>query len=276
MLDQNSISYVWGCRMRKTFAEVLRTGGVDIKTEYYSLHALVFESDGLYEKMKLDFRGVWFAGTAVSLDDFNLRHGFSFTVPPTDPSLDDLLSFCEYCYNFACALPSPSYYGTDCCMEVIDHIEVLADQLDYVLVDDDDLRILVARNANVQAAAEVAPAEIAFDLVKYDYRGYDGDLEGKRAILLRLIGYLEPKRKQLEALAKDVTNDLFFIANNLNLRHNNTDPHNAGKYKQVVADMDVTELEGWYDLCRDLCAAAILLLGYEDKREELAEVKKRL
>lgn len=263
--------------MRRNFAELLRSGGVDIKAEYDSLHTLVFESRSLYELMELEFRSVPFAGTAISLADFNKRLGVDYKDYELFPDLEFVLSFCEYCYNFALALvPREDLHKTDCCRQVMRHVVLLADKLNCVLMDDDGVMILVARNANAQAAAEVAPAEIGFDLVKYDYREYDGDLEGKRAILLRLIGYLEPNRKQLEALAKDATNDLFFIANNLNLRHNNTDPHNAGKYKQAVADMDDAELEGWYDLCRDLCAAAILLLGYEGKRGELAEVKKRL
>lgn len=263
--------------MRRNFAEILRSGGVDIEAEYESLSDLLFENRGLYWLMENNFRRVWFSDTAVSLYDFNNRYGFDFVNAPTNPSLDDLLSLCEYCYNFAVALSSSlDIFSTNCCYEVIEHIKRLANKLDYVFVDDADLNILVARNANVQAAAEVAPTQVGVDLIKYDYRQYDGDLAGKRAILLNLVGYLEPKRKELQALAKDATGDLFFIANNLNLRHNNTDPQDSGKYKQAVVDMNDAELERWYDLCRDLCAAAILLLEYEENRPELTELKERI
>lgn len=259
--------------MRRIFSEVLRSGRVNIKAEYMSLHSLVFERYGFYSYVKSHFRDVWFADTAVSLEDFNLRNGFSFEAPPLNPQLDDLLSFCEYVYNFACALDSPDSYDADCCTEVAEHVVRLTDKLDYEIIDDDGIAILVAKNSNIQAAAEVAPGKLGFDLIKYDYRQYDGDLDGKRTILLQLISYLEPKRPQLEVLAKEMTNDLFFIANNFNLRHNNTDPQRSGKYKQTVAEMSDTELEGWYDLCRDMCATAILLLGYDEKREALGKVK---
>ena len=263
--------------MRKTFADVLRSGGVDVRTEYESLYELVFEQYGLYSIMEQNFRKVPFAGTAISLKDFNSRENANYIYYVGSPNLDFLLGFCEYCYNFAVALePRVSLKNSVHCKEVIKHINKLVDKLSYTLVDDGGVWILVAKDSNIMAAAEVAPEQIGFDLIKYDYRGYNGDLEGKKSILLCLIDYLEPKRRQLETLARGLTNDLFFIANNLNIRHNNTDPQDSGKYKTAVARMDNKEIEQWYDFCHELCAAAILLLGYDARHNEVEMLKERI
>lgn len=61
--------------MRRNFAEILRSGGVDIEAEYESLSDLLFENRGLYWLMENNFRRVWFSDTAASLYDFNSRYG---------------------------------------------------------------------------------------------------------------------------------------------------------------------------------------------------------
>lgn len=259
--------------VRRSFSEILRAGGVDAGVEYGSLQELVFERYGLYSLMDRSFRDVWFAGTAISLDDFNERYGFDFEGLAVDMSVDDLLEFCEYVYNFAGALYNQDQ---DVCAAAMSHVNKLVDKLGHVALVDDGLTVFVPKNANVMAAAEVAPGEIVIDLMRYDYRKYDGDLAEKRVILLRLIDQLEPKRKRIGELSKKTEGDIFFIANNLNLRHNNVDPQDVRKFKPAVQEMSDAELERWYDHCRDLCAAAFLLLGCDDRRTELDELKSRL
>ena len=78
----------WNC-MRRTFAEVLRSSGIDVQAEYNSLQSLVYERYGLYTLMDSHFREVWFADTAISLDDFNERHNFDFSCMRSD-ALDPL------------------------------------------------------------------------------------------------------------------------------------------------------------------------------------------
>lgn len=261
--------------MRRTFAEVLRSSGVDVQAEYNSLHSLVFERYGLYTLMGSNFRRVWFASTAVSLNDFNKRHGFDFEAMKLDASLDDLLDFCEYAYNFAEALVEADVSNCSSCLTVINHIDTLIDKMGYVPASDEGLVIFVPRDANVAVAAEVAPGHAAEDLLRYDYRGFAGDIDKKRSMLVGMISLIEPKRKELDRVAKSLSGDLFCLANNFNLRHNNIDPSDKGKYHQYIAEMSDSELEKWYDNCRDLCAASFLLLGFSEQKNELDDIKQR-
>lgn len=259
--------------MRRTFAEVLRSGGVDVQAEYNSLHSLVYERYGLYSLMISHFRKVWFAGTAISLNDFNERHNFDFEQPKSDVELDDLLGLCEYAFNFAYALAEAGVPNCSSCLTVIEHIYTLVDMLGYTDAKDDRLVIFVPRDENIIAAAKVAPLRAAEDMMRYDHRELKGNLEKKKSMLVRMLGEIEPKRKELEKISKTLSSDLFFIANNFNLRHNNTDPSNPGKYRPHIVEMSDAELEDWYDVCRDLCAASFLLLDYSERKEALDELK---
>lgn len=262
--------------MRRNFAEVLRSTGVDVGCEYRSLHSRVFERYGLYSFMESHFEYVRFSDTTVSLRDFNKRFGFDFEKIQESAELDDLLSLSEYAYNFAFDLMPYCQANPNFCVGVIGHVGKLMDKLHYVASEVDGLTVFVSRNPDIEAAAEVAPDDAGVDLIRYDYRRYERDVDAKRAILLRLIKELEPNRKKLEAIAGGPTKDLFFLANNLGIRHNNTDPRDAAKYKVAVAEMDERELIRWYDLCRDLCAASFLMLACDESRDDLHALKGRV
>ena len=165
--------------------------------------------------------------------------------------------------------------GTRKASGIVRHINALADKIGYRFVHDGELWILVPRNDKIEAAAEVAPEGVGNDLFRYDYRGYKGDLEGKRTILSSLAATLEPTRAKLSGVAKAFTSDYFYLVNNLNIRHNNIDPADPGKYNDWVAQMPPGELEGWYDTVRDMSAAAFLLLEYLDKKDGIDETKQR-
>ena len=73
-------------RMRRTFAEVLMSADVDVIAEYRSLCTMFFASyfQGLfqavfpYREIANEFPNMDIHGTAVSIRDFNDRHGFRF------------------------------------------------------------------------------------------------------------------------------------------------------------------------------------------------------
>ena len=129
--------------MRRTFAEVLRSSGIDVQAEYNSLQSLVYERYGLYTLMDSHFREVWFADTAISLDDFNERHNFEFGRMRSDARLDDLLDLCEYAYNFVDALAGAGVLGRDSCYVVLEHTDILVNKLGYTDVRDDGFVVFV-------------------------------------------------------------------------------------------------------------------------------------
>lgn len=259
--------------MRRTFSDILNDAEVDVAAEYHSLHMLVFQRYGFYSDMEEHFRQMPFAGTAYSLQDFNERNRLDFEQLEYSNNLDDLLLLCEYVYSFAMELNAASDCGSGRSFEVVRHIKTLADKIGYRFVQDRDLWVLVPMNEKIVAAAEVAPEAVGNDLFRYDYRGYKGDLDGKRKILTSLARALESHRVELAKMAKDFTSDYFFLVNSLNIRHNNVEAADPGKYKEVVALMSTDELEEWYDTVRYMSAAAFLLLDYGGSSEDIKDLK---
>lgn len=260
--------------MRRTFADILNDAEVDVSAEYRSLHTLVFQRYGFYGDMEGYFHLMPFAGTACNLKDFNERNGFNFESVECTKDLDDLLLFCEYVYNFAARMN----VFDDCYLEksfgIARHIGMLVDKLRYRFVEHGDLWVLVPEDEKIEAAAEVAPPQAGNDLFRYDYRAYRGDVDGKRKILVSLATSLEPHRARLAEIAKEFTNNYFYLVNSLNIRHNNVEPVDTGKYKEFVAQMPEDELEGWYDTVRYMSAAAFLLLEYGENAQSIKDLKR--
>lgn len=119
-----------------------------------------------------------------------------------------------------------------------------------------------------------AVAEITQDVrfLRYNHYLLKGDLSAKKELLLAFGSDLEPKRATFEAVNKTLTNDIFFMLNNLHLRHNNKvagDKH----YKAVVAKMDDATLESWYDELYQMILLAYLELDQVDRGNRVATLK---
>ena len=97
-------------------------------------------------------------------------------------------------------------------------------------------------------------------------------MEAKRSKLTSFLRELEPHRKDLEHLSSSFTNDLFFLANNINIRHNNTNSKSKN-YNSKVSSMGKWELEKLYDKVHRMCVAAFLLLAYDDDKEWVDSLK---
>lgn len=253
--------------MRRTFVDILKGRDVDLRTEYRRLYSMVYEQ-GFNDVMRVTFHNMPFKGTATDLEDFELECNFTYYRVYEELSLDRLFGFMEYIYNYARCIelgsrwPVFQYHENAC--QVTTYIEAMAQKFDCEFKKDGDYFILLERNSEAWAAAEVAPEGVVDDLIGYSYRGLSGDLKAKREKLNNLILELEPKRGALSAISKSLSSDVFRIANNFNIRHNNISEDNGGKYNEKVASMSPVELEDQYDDLYRLCVAAFILLHHEE------------
>ena len=99
-----------------------------------------------------------------------------------------------------------------------------------------------------------------------------GDIRQKRDVVLTLADQLEPQRAKLKQINSTMESDLFFLFNNLNLRHNNADP-NGKNYVSFVAAMKEEEIEQWYDDIYQMCLLAFLELDQIDRKSRVAQLK---
>lgn len=141
----------------------------------------------------------------------------------------------------------------------------------------DDKRILIIEDKpEVTAVAEIIEQDLAIDIIRYNHRSMRGEIELKKKILISLGSELEPKRKELQVLNKQLSEDIFFMLNNMNLRHNNRSKKDMGKYKEYVAKMTKARLEKWYDELYQMMLLAFLLLDNVDRTENVKELKEKI
>ncbi|MFR2154770.1 MAG: hypothetical protein ACLS48_09105 [[Eubacterium] siraeum] len=137
-------------------------------------------------------------------------------------------------------------------------------------------RILIIEDKpEVTAVVEIIEQDLAIDIIRYNHRSLQGEIELKKKILISLGSELEPKRKELQALNKQLSEDIFFMLNNLNVRHNNRSKKDIAKYKEHVAKMTKARLEKWYDELYQMMLLAFLLLDNVDRTASVKELKEK-
>ena len=138
-------------------------------------------------------------------------------------------------------------------------------------------RILIIEDKpEVTAVAEIVEQDLALDIIRYNHRSLQGEIESKKKILISLGSELEPKRKELQALNKQLSEDIFFMLNNINIRHNNRSKKDMAKYKDYVAKMTKARLEKWYDELYQMMLLAFLLLDNVQRTANVKELKEKI
>lgn len=219
-------------------------------------------------------------GRCVDADDFLslLRYETLWDTASTNP--DDFFTLVELIYNF--------WYITDrqtCASKALDehgrNFVLLKTILDDCLAHygykgkyfcDCEQLIVIEDKPEATAVAEIVSPEHAPKVLRYNHFTLKGDLQAKRGILLALGSELEPKRQQLRRIDSSLEDDIFFMLNNLHIRHNNKTADDK-YYRQVVADMDNSTLEHWYDELYQMMLLAYLQLDQVGRNEKVRELK---
>ena len=136
--------------------------------------------------------------------------------------------------------------------------------------------LVIEDKSEVTAVAEIIKDDLVTPVIKYNHRSLKGDLSTKRSILSSMAFELEPKRQKIKDFNSKLEDNLFYIANNLNIRHNNVnDGH--GKYKEFVANMDKETLEEWYDELYQMMLLAFLSIDdIENRRQKVNQLKRNI
>ncbi len=155
---------------------------------------------------------------------------------------------------------------------MLDNIE----KYNHTAYVDGDQVLIIEHKPEVTAVAEIIEENLALDIIRYNHRSLQGEIELKKTILISLGAELEPKRKELQAVNKQLSEDIFFMLNNMNIRHNNRSKKDKGKYKEYVAKMSKQRLEKWYDELYQMILLAFLTLDNVDRAIKVKELKSKI
>lgn len=222
-------------------------------------------------------------GTCVSLEDMAETLGIEDMFTDEDYSEENILIYVEYVANVLFLATKVrlaekySYYLNDSYVATRENLDNLLGWMNYErrVFEKKEQVLIVRKSAATTAVAEIVEENLSYQIVKYNHHSLKGDIESKKAILLALGSELEPKRKDISEINKRLADDIFFMLNNLNLRHNNRSKSDKN-YKEAVAKMRKTALEDWYDELYQMLLLAFLELDNKERSERVSELKTKI
>ncbi len=273
---------------RISFSQVLKTASIDIRREYDRLYGMFYlqkHSDGLGNTSTLkdmcepNFVNYPFRGTCISLEDFDDFYGYSFERNPVNFDIDYLVSFCEYSYNLASynqGICGPSFLNQGSPMQFyVQQVMRVIEAIGYMHNWQEGVTDFVPKDQAAVSVAEIIDSSLSYRVIEYNHHSMKGDLERKKATLLVLAEKLEPQRANLRQINSSLESDLFYLFNNVNIRHNNAD-QGSKNYIPLVADMDKDWLEEWYDETYQMCLLAFLELDNVDRKARVKQLKENI
>ena len=198
-----------------------------------------------------------------------------FIVTFTD--INYLINFCEYTYNLSIYSQGTLWRvpASDPASFYLQQVNKVIDMLGYLPNGNEGITDFVPKSADAIAVSEIVDASLSYKIIEYNHHSMQGDLEKKKNTILLLANQLESQRDKLKQINKTLEEQIFFLFNNINIRHNNVDKESKD-YKEYIAEMDKKELENWYDETYQLCLLAFLELDNLDRREKINDLKRKI
>lgn len=267
--------------MRKTFCDIFKEQKIDINREYSRLYEAFYESTfptfSVSEMIDYDFDCIWFKDTCQSLQDFNEEHNINFEKQPQDFSLDYLIFFCEYIYNFISAIKtSNSSFNNRDYNKIERHIYSLIEKLGLKIITKNNFFLFVEESPQVKLVAELVPDTLSNRILEYNHHSTKGNLDSKKSILLKIAEELEPQRKDLKAIDTALEKNLFIAFNNFNIRHNNCNSKDASLYVSEFANLIHKEKEKLYDWIYNQSMIAFIKLNNIDNNKLFKDIKEKI
>ena len=160
---------------------------------------------------------------------------------------------------------------TDNVKKIVANANHLADILNYEVKDWENTVILVPKKTELQLAEKYLIKKnktLALDVWHYEHNSMKGDIEQKKAVLQELHSYVEPF---LDKMRSPLRENVGFLLNNLNIRHNNLKGTKANSF---VQNIDSSDLESWYDKAFVLLLQIIVEKNQEKIVNEVEELRK--
>ncbi|MBR3299076.1 MAG: hypothetical protein IKI64_07725 [Clostridia bacterium] len=278
---------------RIPFSQVLKNARIDLRREYDRLYAMfaVFKNPGINgtsatikECCESCFINMPFRGTCITLDDFDDVYDRHFEKSPRSVDMDYLVDFCEYSYNLVQYSQGFSYdgamqlvaygYGQPLQFYMLQVMKVI-ETIGYMPINQDGITIFVPKDQTAISVSEIVDPSLSYRVIEYNHHSMKGDLERKKAVLHKLADALEPQRPKLKGINSKLEDAVFFLFNNANIRHNNSDP-NGGYYNSTIAAMQQDELEKLYDDTYQLCLLAFLELDNVERKTKIQRLKEEI
>ena len=135
--------------------------------------------------------------------------------------------------------------------------------------------IIEQKDVAVTEVVDIVAPSLADSILEYNHCVIRGNIEEKKAILLKIINSLEPKLPELKRINGRLFSDYSYLINNMNLRHNNCDSNDEKKYDEKFSKLSNSEKEEWYDETFQMGLLMFLLLKHKDRKGKINAMKRK-
>lgn len=246
-----------------------------IRYHYYNIQSFVDK----YLFLEWKNRGNYISCNEMR-NDLQINRLVYYCESGIDVAIEDLFDYLEYVANILNLIKNCKWDNENnvidkqICKAIINNIKNILETLNYEIYKIDDQKIIVVeKNPAATAVAEIMDENIAYEVIQYNHYLLKGDIEAKKRILLVLGNKLEPQRSQLKSLNNKLETNIFFMLNNMNLRHNNCDINDEKRYKNFVAEMSKDKLENYYDELYQMILLAFLLIDNINRTKKIENLK---
>lgn len=219
-------------------------------------------------------------GHCLDLDDYLDVLDYENLLHEAETDVEAYLTLIELMMNMWKMVEQSFSTGMDGweCVEGFYHLyNIMSEELSHynhkAVYDEENEQVLVVEDKpEVTAVAEIVETALALDIVRYNHHSMSGNIAGKKTVLLAMGSELEPKRKVIEERNRKLASDIFYMLNNLNLRHNNCKEGDKN-YCEVVVKMKEADLESWYDELYQMMLLAFLEVDQIEREKRVEELK---
>lgn len=258
---------------RKNIYDLLEEKAIEPKKEYARLCFLLMNSyyDShsritFYEHIRKEtFHSLptKIKGTCVNLDD--LLGELRIDLSRSSDSMDKLFDLIEF---IICVIDSEdSSYKRNRYATLANNIGIILEKTSHKTIKYKNGIIVMPKDAVVEEASAVAKDEnTSLEFLSYSHRSNIGNIENKTKILSTIAKAYE---QELKSDKGQLSNDIRFLLNNFNIRHDNKNGNNT----IFIQNMDENTLEEWYDKLYTLLIAFIVQSEQKRISSEIRELK---
>ena len=264
---------------RKNFADVLREERIDIWEEYLKLFRMFYTEGGNGLRIVCEdyFLNYHFRGICLDLDEFEEKYDYRFTTYKPVFNMDYFIRFCEFTYNLALYLITSNSLYRRFKELYLKQIDLIIEKIGYMKSQDKEMKvfIFIPKCQEAIAVSEIIDPSVSYKTIEYNHHSMKGDLKRKKDTILKFADLLEARRQELKSVSSSLEQLVFSLFNNINIRHNNSDPQ-SGKYHKFVAAMSDEELENWYDETYQLCLMCFLEMDNVERKRKIRELNEKI
>lgn len=274
---------------RKTFFDALERE-LDLQKEYVKIDSLILTTTNWYGQTFNSCIEYYFKNWKDKknyLTFYELRETFGYTyecnrncykITGHINSNNDFFIYCEMILNIVQnVIPKEEYQYLEETMKQI--LEIICYDLEVlnckICTKSDGKLIIEQKDAAVTEAVDIVEPGLADSILEYNHYVLRGNIEEKKAILLKIINPLEPKLPELKRINGGLFSDYSYLINNMNLRHNNCDSNDEKKYNEKFSKLSDSEKEEWYDETFQMCLLMFLLLKHQDRKDKINAMKRK-